>query len=111
MKRHLKLRGMSLIEVMVSVVLMGLMGALLMSSINSSIKGKETVLELSTRYQLVRQALSRMTREISMAYLSKNISISDPPFVTQFKGKIASLAFSAFGNVIRQRDAKQSEEQ
>src|SRR5580698_5175047 len=103
----MKLKGFSLIEVMVAVVLMGMMGALLMGTINSSLRAKESVEEISSRYHLASQALSRMTREISMAYLSKHINLAEPAFVTQFKGKPDSLAFSAFGNVIRQKDAKQ----
>jgi general secretion pathway protein J len=105
------LRGFSLIEVMVAVVLMGMMGSLLMTSINSSLKAKDTVEEISGRYQVVRQAMSRMAREISMAYLSKHINVTEPAYVTQFKGKSESLYFSAFGNVVRQKDAKQSDQQ
>lgn len=105
------LRGFSLIEVMVATVLMGMMGALLMTSINSSIKAKDTVEDVSSRYKVVRQAMARMAREISMAYLSKHINVAEPAFITQFKGKSDSLYFSAFGNVVRQKDAKQTDQQ
>src|SRR5688572_5772506 len=114
MKKFLRRKsahGFSLIEVMVATVLMGMMGALLMVSINSSVNAKEAVEEISGRYHLVRQAMSRMAREISMAYLSKNINITEPAFVTQFKGNKDSLYFSAFGNVVRQKDSKQSDQQ
>lgn len=104
-------RGFTLIEVMVATVLLGMMGGGLMMSINSSIKAKDMVEEISGRYQVVRQAMSRMAREISMAYLSKHINVSEPAFVTQFKGKKDSLFFSAFGYVVRQKDAKQSDQQ
>lgn len=103
--------GFSLIEIMVAVLLMGMMGVLLMTSLNSSLKAKDRVEEISGRYQVVRQAMSRMAREISMAYLSKHINLAEPAFVTQFKGKGDSLFFSAFGNVVRQKDAKQSDQQ
>lgn len=103
--------GFTLIEVMVATVLMGLMGALLMAAINSSVKAKDTVEEISGRYHLVRQAMSRMAREISMAYLSKHIALGDPAFTTQFKGRQDSVYFSAFGNVVHQKDAKQSDQQ
>ncbi len=104
-------RGFTLIEVMVATVLMGMMGALLMASINSSLKAKDTVEEISGRYQMVRQALARMSREISMAYLSKHVALGEPAFMTQFKGKRDRLFFSAFGNVVHQRDVKQSDQQ
>jgi general secretion pathway protein J len=108
---HRRLLGFTLIEVMVATFLMALMGMLLMTSINSSISAKDAVEETSGRYQLVRQAMSRMAREIAMAYLSKNINHSDAAYVTQFKGKKESLYFSAFGNVVYQKDAKQSDQQ
>ncbi len=105
------LRGFTLIEVLVATVLMGLMGALLMTAINSSVKAKDTLEEVSGRYQMVRQAMSRMAREISMAYLSKHIALGDPAFATQFKGRHDRLYFSAFGNAVHQRDAKQTDQQ
>lgn len=109
--RRQSLFGFTLLEVMVATVLMGMMGTLLMVALNSSIQARDVVEENSGRYQYVRQALSRMAREISMAYLSKHISLSDPSFMTQFKGKRDRLYFSAFGNVVHQRDAKQSDQQ
>lgn len=107
----MRLRGFSLIELMVSMVLLALMGVLLMTSVNSSITSKESIEEISDRYHVVRAALSRMSREISMAYLSKHINLSDPAYITQFKGRRTKLFFSAFGNVVRQKDAKESDEQ
>lgn len=103
--------GFSLIEIMVSVVLMGMMGTILMTSLNSSIRAKDTVEEISARYQVVRQAMARMAREISMSYLSRHINLQEPAFMTQFKGNSESLYFSAFGNVVRQKDAHQTDQQ
>lgn len=103
--------GFTLVEVLVATFLMGLMGALLMTAMNSSIKAKDTVEEVSGRYHLVRQAMSRMAREISMAYLSKHMNFGDPAYMTQFKGRKDSLYFSAFGNVVHQKDAKESDQQ
>lgn len=105
------MRGFSLIEIMVALVLMAMMGTLLMASINSAIKAKDRVEEISGRYQTARQAVARMSREISMAYLSKHINLLDPAYITQFKGRKDSIYFSAFGNVVRQKDAKESDQQ
>lgn len=104
-------RGFSLIEVMVATLLMGLMSVLIMTSMNTSMRAKDDVEHLSLRFQEARQALARMSREISMAYLSKHTSASEPSYITQFKGKKHSLFFSAFGHVVHQKDAKQSDEQ
>lgn len=104
-------RGFSLIEIMVATFLLAMLGLLMMNSLRSSVNAKESIEEIATRYHLARLALSRMSREISMAYLSRNISPIDPVFVTQFVGTKNSLYFSAFGNVITQKDAVQSEQQ
>ncbi len=103
--------GFTLIEVMVATVLMGMMGLLLMMSINSSIRAKDSVEHISQRFHEVRQAMSRMSREISMAYLSKHMNINETAYVTQFKGEKDKVFFSAFGHVVRQKDAKESDQQ
>lgn len=109
MKKSLK--AFSLIEIMVATLLLGIMGSILYSSINASINAKDNIEKISLRYQLVRQAMSRMAREISMAYLSKHINKNEPVFITQFRGYHNKIFFSAFGNTVRQRDQKQSDAQ
>lgn len=106
-----KPKGFTLMEVMVATVLMALMGILLMTSLNTSVNAKENVEHISQRFQDVRQAMSRMSREISMAYLSKHVFLADPIVVTQFKGYKDRLYFSAFGHSVHQKDAKESDEQ
>lgn len=105
------LKGFSLIEVMIASTLLAMMGVMLFSTINSSINAKNMVEDISLRHQLARQALSRMAREISMSYLSKHYNKNEPAYVTQFKGYPDRLFFSAFGNLITQRDQKQSDQQ
>jgi len=103
--------GFTLMEVMVATVLMALMGILLMTSLNTSVNAKENVEHISQRFQDVRQAMARMSREISMAYLSKHVYLADPVVVTQFKGYKDRLFFSAFGHSVHQKDAKESDQQ
>ena len=105
------LKGFTLVEVMVATVLMGLMGVLLMTSINTSVRAKDNVEEVSQRLQEVTQAMTRMSEEISMAYLSKHIYLADPIVVTQFKGYKNRLYFSAFGYITHQKDAQESDQQ
>lgn len=104
-------RGFTLIEVMIAVVLVAMMSLMIFASMNSSLRAKDDVEHVSQRFQDARQAMSRMAREISMAYLSKHMSFNEPPYITQFKGSKNSLFFSAFGNVVYQKDARQSDEQ
>jgi general secretion pathway protein J len=104
-------RAFTLIEIMIAMVLLALMGVLMMTSISSSIRAKDTVEDISQRILEIRQAMSRMAREISMAYLSKNFNPLEPTYMTQFKGYENKLYFSAFGHLVQQKDAKESEQQ
>lgn len=63
--------GFTLIELMISAVLVAMMGVLIMASIHSSVASKDSAEKLSQRFQEGNQAIARMSREISMAYLSK----------------------------------------
>lgn len=111
MKKCANLRGFSLLEVMVASTLLAMMGMMLYSSINSSLLSKDIVEEISKRNQMIDQALARMSRDISMAYLSKNFNKQDPVYITQFKGYLDKLYFSAFGNIVYQKDQRQSDQQ
>lgn len=102
----MKTRGFSLMEVMVAVALLAIVGGLLYQSLTSSIQAKEIVEGTSDRYHLARQALSRMTDEISMAYLSTHHNTTDPRSQTWFKGERDKIEFTAMGYEPRVADSK-----
>lgn len=102
--------GFSLIEIVVAAALMAMMGATLMETLNSSITVKERVDTISTRYHLVRQALSRMSHEISMAYISTQVNPEYAVVITAFKGDKDKLSFDAFGGVVRAQNAIESDQ-
>ncbi len=106
----MKPAGFTLIEVMVSAVLLALVGMMLLQTMTSSIDVKDRVEDISDRYHMVRQAMSRMSREISMAYVSGHKNVNDLVVETVFKGDKDKLLFTAFGNVTRMADAKQSDQ-
>ncbi|MDA0712569.1 MAG: prepilin-type N-terminal cleavage/methylation domain-containing protein [bacterium] len=103
-------RGFSLIELLIAAVLLAIIGLMLTTTLNSSIEVKERVDGISNRYFFVRQALSRMSREISMAYLSEHKNFNSPVVITQFKGEKSALAFAAFGGFVRQKNAQESDQ-
>lgn len=108
---HLRrLPGFSLLEVLIAASLMAIIGALLLTSLSSSMDAKEAVENTSDRYHLVRQAMGRMVREISMAYLSKHRDAPELRAKTNFKGEDDRIDFTAFGAVARKQDAKQSDQ-
>ncbi len=97
-------------EVMIAASLMAIIGALLLTSLSSSLDAKEAVEQTSDRYHLVRPAMSRMTREISMAYISKHRDAPELRTRTGFKGESDRIDFTAFGAVSRRQDAKRSDQ-
>ncbi len=103
-------RGFSLIEILIAGALLAIIGIMLMTTLNSSIEVKERVDGISNRYYLIRQAMSRMAREISMAYISAHKNPNYAVINTQFKGEKSSLSFVAFGGFVRMKDAKESDQ-
>lgn len=106
----MRLRGFSLIEILVSAGLLAITGALLLQSLSSSLDAKDAVETTSGRYHLVRSAMSRMVDEISMAYLSKHHALTEPRTETGFLGERDELHFTAFGYVPRVADEKKSDQ-
>ena len=104
------LAGFSLLEVLIAASLMAIIGALLLTSLSSSLDAKEAVESTSDRYHVVRQAMGRMTRELSMAYLSKHRDAPELRAKTGFKGEAERVDFTAFGGVSLKQDAKQSDQ-
>jgi len=106
----MRARGFTLMEVMIAAALLAIMGALLATSLNGAITAKEGAEDVSNRYHLIRQAMSRMADEISMAYLSKHVNALEAKSKTGFKGGDDQLYFTAFGHIARVQDAKESEQ-
>lgn len=103
-------KGFSLIEVMVSAVLLALVGMILMQTLSSSLDVKDRVEGISDKYQIIRSALSRMSRELSMAYISGHKNTTNLVVETVFKGTASSVLFTAFGNITHSANAKQSDQ-
>ncbi|MCX4242954.1 type II secretion system protein GspJ [Paraliomyxa miuraensis] len=110
-------RGLTLIEVMVSLAVL----AMLMISVWSSFKGTLRAMEVSEqiqdRYAIVRNGMLRMETELSMAYLSLNqieAAINFSKYYTLFEGRDEfdsdSVTFSAFAHLRMRKDANESDQ-
>lgn len=106
----MKYRGFTLIEVLISAALLGLVGLVLMTTLNSSTSLKGRLQKSSQRVHLARQAMARMGRELSMAYVSGHVHPSNPVVETQFRGESQQVSFVAFGHVLHQKNARQSDQ-
>lgn len=106
--------GFTMLEVMVSVAIVGGMMTLLWGSFSMTIRSKRRVEDIEERYHQIRLAMNRMARELSMAYLSKN----DEPaalrprtqMVAQRNSSVDDLLFSALAHVQLRENAKECDQ-
>jgi len=104
------MKAFTLIEVMIAIVILSFINILLLSSLISTVRLKEDINNSTNGHYLARQALYKMTNDISMAYLSKNISKENSIFESVFLGEKDRISFFAFGNIIRIRDSFESDQ-
>lgn len=106
--------GMTLIEVMISLAVLGMIVVSVWSSFNGTVRGMETSEEVQKRYGIIRNGLARLTSEISMTYLSYNRPPDDPLHYTYFEGRNElgndSLTFSSFAHLRVRKDANESDQ-
>jgi general secretion pathway protein J len=99
---------------MVAMAITALMGGLVWGSFSSGFKAREMIESEAGIYRELRTGMSRMTREISMAFLSENYDTTrfrgnnDRP--TFFTGESEKLSFSMLGHQRLARDAKESDQ-
>ncbi|QSQ18627.1 prepilin-type N-terminal cleavage/methylation domain-containing protein [Pyxidicoccus parkwayensis] len=112
MKR--RMRGFTLMEVMVAVAITALMGTVVAMAFQTGITAKETVETDADRYRQVRVALNRMAREIGSAYVSDRYDLkrfrdqNDRP--TNFIGERDKLLFTTFAHQRLYTDVKESDQ-
>ncbi|MGB9599322.1 MAG: type II secretion system protein GspJ [Myxococcota bacterium] len=106
-------RGMTLLEIIVSVSIVAVMASLVYGSAKRQMEARELATRIEERYSMVRIALSRICREVSMAFLSNHIS-PDKRTQTIFKGvnesPINRLTFSSFSHQRLRSDVHESDQ-
>jgi type II secretory pathway component PulJ len=95
---------------MIAVMLLAMLGAGLVATLNSTITVKEKVDVISNRFHLARQAMERMVNEISMAYISGQKNTTLPVSETKFKGAKDKISFDAFGHMPHLKNSKESDQ-
>jgi len=107
-------RGFTLMEVMVAIAIVSGMMVLLWGTFSLTVASKKKVERIEDRYHQLRMAMTRMAREISMAYLSKNDEPSKRKPRTQFFGQrnstVDDLLFSGMAHVRLQENAKECDQ-
>lgn len=114
-RRPSAVRGFTLLEVMIAVTVLGLVGALAYGTVARAADARDRTLAITRHYHGVRQAMLRMSREISMAYLSHHRDCDEERTRTVFHGRSAGggmrLDFTAFSHVKTLADANESDQE
>ncbi len=104
-------RGFSLVELMIAVAITAFIGAVIAGSYQQVDRAASIVRDQSARASAVRLSLARMTREISMAFLSEHYDrarFRDRP--TLFVGRGDELLFTTMAHVRRYQDTAESDQ-
>ncbi len=107
-------RGFSLAEAMVAIAILALIGALTYGTFARAMDARDRAERITSHYHQTRQAMLRMAREISMAFLSRHKECGDPRSDTMFvSGReqgSARLDFTSFSHVKTNKDANESDQ-
>lgn len=102
--------GMTLIEIMISLAIIGFMMAMAWSTITNASNARVTFTALEERNHEVRIAMARMVQDLQSAYLSSNEEQNFDNRRTLFIGKTEELRFSSFGHQTLWADANESDQ-
>ncbi len=103
-------RGFSLLEIMIALALVATIGASISMHMSSTLDMKDEVADISKRTHLIRQAMRRVSEEISMAYIDSHINGPELRYKSGLIGTRDTLDFTAFGHVSRRAESKESEQ-
>jgi general secretion pathway protein J len=104
-------RGFTLLEVMIAVAITAVIGSMAAGIYQQIDRAATVAREQGERYAGARLALTRLSREVSMAFLSEHYDraqFRDRP--TLFKGDSDTLLFSTMAHVRLAQDAKESDQ-
>jgi general secretion pathway protein J len=94
--------GFTLIEVMLALAILAFITTIMWGSFSQTATDKRAVEAAQDRLHTVRVALTRMAREIEMAYLSglENTALVErrTPFIGTSRGDVDELTFAMFGH-------------
>ena len=105
-------RGFTLLEVTIAVAITAMMGAMALGAFRRAADARDLTDAQQERFAGARVALSRMSREISMAFLSDHYDRRRFPRErpTLFRGRPDGLLFATMAHERLARDAKESDQ-
>ena len=105
-----KNKGFLLLEVIIASSLLSIVSILIMQMLFSSINLNNEIDNDSNHYHIVRQIMSRMVKELSMAHLIEQKNEIKLNINNQFLGLSNRIKFRAFGNIIKRKNEKLSDQ-
>jgi len=103
--------GFTLMELMIAMAIVAAMGAMTLGAFRQLDRAQEIARAQADRYEAARLALSRMAREVSMAFISEHYDkdrIRERP--TLFRGREDTLLFTTLAHERLALDAKESDQ-
>jgi len=97
-------------ELLVALALLATVSGVIYGSFRQSFRVRNHTMKVYDRYRDVRQAMFRMSREISSAYISAHHHPEEPTTATCFVGEKDELTFSSLANLRLARDADESDQ-
>jgi len=108
-------RGFSIMEILVAATLLSIMGALMWTSFSSTLDSKDRIEAATDRIDELRIAMTRMSYDISHAFISGHFARDDRRTRTIFKegsgGSGDKLTFSAFSHEPLMANANESDQE
>jgi len=108
--------GMTLIEALIAITILAIVTTMIWGGFAQTARNKEAIEADMDRYHVIRAALDRMSRELSMAYVSVHLnpSPSMQTMVTAFEGRDHGdddrVDFTSFSHQRLFRDAHESDQ-
>jgi general secretion pathway protein J len=102
--------GFTFVEIMVSVAILGLITSIIYGAASVSFRARAEAARLEDRFHTGRVALSRMARDLSMAFLSRHRSKEEKITETKFLGEPDRVLFAYVGHVRRVAGARESDQ-
>ena len=106
--------GFTLVEVMVALALLATVTTAMWSTMATSFETKDRVLAINDRYHEGRQMMTRISREIRMAFLRAEVPEQfreeEPAVITRFKGEDDELYFASTAHLRIKGNTRESDQ-
>ena len=113
---HTRARGLTLLEVMVSVAILAVIATLIFGAFDGMRRSREGISRVGDRYHEGRTAIARMSREISTAFISLHrpvdtrLLVRQTLFIGTTKGSVDRVDFTSFSHRRTGRDTRESDQ-